>query len=114
MHETTIYWLFNTSIYSFIILFYSILYCFFSSNDSNYLLSPSRKHKQFYKGNTIKTATINTEDMTIQFEGHIEPLETLVIEQVNTSGSECLVNDRHNVIIETQNIIDFKKFMPTL
>ena len=52
--------------------------------------------------------------MTIQFETHIEPLETIVIEQVNTSGSECFVNDRHNVIIETQNIIDFKKFMPNL
>ena len=52
--------------------------------------------------------------MTIQFEGHIEPLETLVIEQVNNTGSECLVNDRHNIIIETKNIIDFKKFMPTL
>ena len=52
--------------------------------------------------------------MTIQFEGHIEPLETIVIEQVNNTDSECLVNDRHNVIIETQNIIDFKKFMPTL
>ena len=52
--------------------------------------------------------------MTIQFEGHIEPLETIVVEQVNTYGSECLVNNRHNVIIETQNIIDFKKFIPTL
>ena len=52
--------------------------------------------------------------MTIQFEGHVEPLETIVIEQVNNTGSECLVNGRHNVIIETQNIIDFKKFMPTL
>ena len=52
--------------------------------------------------------------MTIQFETHIEPLETIVIQQVNTSGSECFVNDRHNVIIETQNIIDFKKFMPNL
>ncbi len=38
----------------------------------------------------------------------------MFIEQVNNTGSECLVNDRHNVIIETQNIIDFKKFMPTL
>ena len=52
--------------------------------------------------------------MSIQLETHSEPIKTLVIEQVDSNGSQCLVNDRHQVLIETQNIIDFKKLLPEL
>ena len=52
--------------------------------------------------------------MTIQFENHVEQLETLSIEETTNEGTICLVNNHTNVIIETQNIINFKKLLPNL
>lgn len=52
--------------------------------------------------------------MTIQFDNHIEPIDTLSIEETTINGTICQVNNRTNVLIETQNIIDFKKLLPNL
>jgi hypothetical protein len=52
--------------------------------------------------------------MTIQFENHVEPINTLSIEETTKEGTICRVNNHINVIIETQNIIDFKKLLPNL
>lgn len=52
--------------------------------------------------------------MTIQFENHVESLDTLSIEETTNEGTICLVNNHTNVIIETQNIINFKKILPNL
>lgn len=52
--------------------------------------------------------------MTIQFENHIESLDTLSIEETTNEGTICRVNNHINVLIETQNIIDFKKLLPNL
>lgn len=52
--------------------------------------------------------------MTIQFENHVESLDTLSIEETTNEGTICRVNNHINVLIETQNIIDFKKLLPNL